>query len=95
MRYAVITLLGLMVFASGAIADTSCARKTSVQNEPTLRAKARAHDGRCDPGRLAYRYGIGFYPPTYIVDGRSYFYFPGSNGRPDEPVQPIPEDYDY
>ena len=39
--------------------------------------------------RTSSRYRIYSYPPTYIRDGHSYFYFPGENARRDQLAEPV------
>lgn len=79
MRMCVLALAILPLAAPAAFADGYCLPGES-HLEECKRAKAyRPHRARA------------FYPPTYLVDGRVYYYFPGEGGRPDEPAQPIPE----
>jgi len=83
MRKSVLALVILPLAAPAAFADGFCPKGDSFSKGCS---RATAHRSK---GPRA------FYPPTYLVDGRAYYYYPGENGRPDEPVQPFIPEYVY
>ena len=76
MRTLIVSLLGIAVWTSAAVAD-----EPPGNHKPSYK-RHYSHHSR-----------IYSYPPTYIRDGHSYFYFPREDGRRDELAESIPRRY--
>ncbi len=91
MRRLFIPVLGLMLLAPAATADVY--RSPDAAASTVVRPH---HQAAPAPRRVVrrvarphyYGYRLAYYPPTYIRDGHSYFYFPDQGGRRDQPAEP-------